>query len=443
MMRFNHSLKILWVAWIAMSAAFDCRAQSEYVLRCNEALNRCIIKDGFSAPVASRIYAYCNISMYEALCGFNRDCKSFGGRLSVLRKFQLPGLTNTDARLVAVGAFCYTAKHLVFSDRYINEYLQTEAGKVADSGKLRSNSLAYARQISDSIWAWAAKDGYPETRSMPRYEMRGADSCWQPTLPMFSYASEPYWGKIRSFTLDSASQFRPDAPLSFDTGSLSLFYKQAQELQAKSNTLTEEEKNTADFWNDNPMITDFQGHFSKVTKGITPGGHWIHIAAQTAVGNKLEPAKASYITALVAIAVADGFISCWEAKYHYETIRPVTYVRQYINKEWEPYIETPPFPEYPSGHSVISAAASYLLTRFFGDNFAFSDSNEIAPRSFSSFYEASYQAGMSRYYGGIHFMPAINNGRSEGMKIGEWVWKESGTDDNFISAEKPESPSRY
>ena len=121
----------------------------------------------------------------------------------------------------------------------------------------------------------------------------------------------------------------------------------------------------------------------------------------------------------------EGFISCWDEKYRSNRIRPETAIRKYVDPNWQPLLQTPPFPEYLSGHSVVSSASAVILTNFFGDNFSFTDSVEVtyglAPRKFTSFHQAAQEAAISRFYGGIHFMDAINNGLTQGTKVGEWV----------------------
>src|SRR5688500_6116951 len=114
----------------------------------------------------------------------------------------------------------------------------------------------------------------------------------------------------------------------------------------------------------------------------------------------------------------DGFISCWDEKYRSRLVRPETYINEYIDEDWVPLLQTPPFPEYTSGHSVISSASAVTLTKLFGENFSFLDSTEVEfglkARSFNSFKEASEEAALSRLYGGIHYRPAVEHGITEG-----------------------------
>ena len=129
--------------------------------------------------------------------------------------------------------------------------------------------------------------------------------------------------------------------------------------------------------------------------------------------------------ACLAITIADAFISCWDEKYRSNVIRPETYINKYIDPSWMPLLQTPPFPEYTSGHSVLSSASAIMLTKIFGDNFSFSDSTEvefgIPVRQFTSFKQAAQEAAISRFYGGIHYMPAIDNGYLEGTSLGKYM----------------------
>lgn len=136
-------------------------------------------------------------------------------------------------------------------------------------------------------------------------------------------------------------------------------------------------------------------------------------------------AATARVYAFVAISLADGFIACWDEKYRSNLVRPETFINTHIDPDWRPVLQTPPFPEHTSGHSVISSAAGEVLTALFGDNFAYTDSVELdyglPVRSFSSFREAYQEAAMSRLYGGIHYMPAISDGIEQGQKLGRFL----------------------
>ena len=122
---------------------------------------------------------------------------------------------------------------------------------------------------------------------------------------------------------------------------------------------------------------------------------------------------------------AHTFIACWQAKFAYNLLRPVTYIRQHIDPKWEPLLITPPFPEYPSGHSTQSGAAAGVLTAIFGEGFAFEDATHeddgLAPRAFASFHDAAKEAAISRLYGGIHYRAAIDRGLEQGACVAQFA----------------------
>jgi hypothetical protein len=238
-------------------------------------------------------------------------------------------------------------------------------------------------------------------------------------------AVEPYWFRIRPFVLDSCSQFKPQAPSAFSLEKDSPFYRQVMEVYQTSKTLTPEQKAIASFWDCNPFVMHQTGHVMYATKKISPGGHWMSIAAVAAKKARADLMQSVEAYTLVSLSLADGFISCWDEKYRSGVVRPETVINDHIDKDWQPLLQTPPFPEYPSGHSVISTAAAVVLTSLYGDAFAFTDSTEVAyglpSRHFRSFRAAAQEAAISRLYGGIHYMPAIKNGEEEGRQVGELV----------------------
>ncbi|MEZ4956318.1 MAG: vanadium-dependent haloperoxidase [Saprospiraceae bacterium] len=207
----------------------------------------------------------------------------------------------------------------------------------------------------------------------------------------------------------------------------SKFYQEAMDykVMAVEEAEKEERMAIAKFWDCNPYVSHHKGHVMFATKKITPGGHWIGISQIACKKDNADIMKSAKAYALTAISLADAFISCWDEKYRSELIRPETVINTYIDQEWAPILQTPPFPEYTSGHSVISASAATALTEVFGDNFSYTDSVEVEfgmpVRSFTSFRQASDEAAVSRLYGGIHYSPACFIGVEQGKKVGNHV----------------------
>ena len=154
------------------------------------------------------------------------------------------------------------------------------------------------------------------------------------------------------------------------------FYKEAYKVYVEGLQITDEQRAIANFWDCNPYKVNIDGHVMYATKKISPGGHWINITKLACVKSHADFAQSAEAYTCVAIAIADAFISCWDEKYRSNLIRPETYINQYIDQNWMPALQTPPFPEYTSAHSAISAAAAVVLTKMFGDNFSFTDSTE-------------------------------------------------------------------
>ena len=289
----------------------------------------------------------------------------------------------------------------------------------------QAEDLGADKKVSKSILEWASKDMYSQTRTYPKYSIIDEDRFWKPTPPDYMDGIEPHWPKIRTMVLDSSNQFPPKDPIPFNLKKGSPFHKQLIEVYEVTNSLTEEQTNIAKFWDCNPYVSHHKGHAMFATKKITPGGHWINIcriAAEKANSNDIESLR-TY--SLVSISLFDAFISCWDDKWKTIVVRPETVINEYIDEDWLPLLQTPPFPEYTSGHSVISRSAAIMLTEIYGDNFQFDDTSELEfglpVRSYNSFIQASEEAAISRLYGGIHYEMAITNGVSQGKKIGEFI----------------------
>jgi membrane-associated phospholipid phosphatase len=278
--------------------------------------------------------------------------------------------------------------------------------------------------VAATILARASKDGYKITRGMPKFSVLKETGIWQQTPPDYEEAIEPNWRYIKPMLLDSASQFKPARPPAFSMQPNSPYYKEVQELFAMSNTLTAEQKLIAKYWDDNPFVSEHKGHLTYATKKTTPVGHWMGIIAILSSQTKKDELETAKAFALASMAIFDGFISTWEEKFTSKTVRPVTVIREYLNSEWNPYLQTPPFPEYTSGHSVISAAAATVLSTVFGRNTSFTDTTELKylglKRTFSSIEAAANEVSMSRMYGGIHYRAAVENGQKQGREIGSY-----------------------
>jgi len=330
--------------------------------------------------------------------------------------------------LAAVQAAIKVGRALVFSEDKMDAFHTTVLNEYKAIGMpedVFQRSLDYGNAVAKHIMDWSGSDNYKQTRSFPKYTVDNDPATWKPTPPAYMDGVEPHWNKVRAFALDSAGQFKPVPPTPFSEEEESKFYKEAYEVYHTGRELSEEQKAIAMFWDCNPFVMNVKGHVMFATKKISPGGHWLAITHQACIKEKKSMSESAEAYALVSVALMDAFVSCWDEKYKSNLVRPETYINQHIDENWTPLLQTPPFPEYTSGHSMISNAAAVVLTDLFGENYSFTDSTELEfgmpPRSFDSFKGAAAEAAVSRLYGGIHYRPACEVGTVVGERIGEFV----------------------
>ncbi|MDO1512164.1 vanadium-dependent haloperoxidase [Maribacter confluentis] len=399
---------------------------AEFLHRAMKQVTDVIVHDIFSPPVTSRTYAYVSVAAYETLIQGNNNYTSLAGQLHDLEALPIKeNKIEYSPTLAAVHALLTTSKHFVLSEEKIDGFEKTLLEEFRTLGIPKTtydSSIAYGQQVAEHIIAWANKDNYKQIQSMSDYRVRNDVGSWKPTPPAYMKAIEPNWNKLRTFMIDSAQQFKPVPPPPFSTDTASTFYKDVVAVYEKVNTNTAEENEIANFWDCNPFKMNVRGHVMYATKKISPNGHWMNITSLTCKKSNASVLKSAEAYATVAVTLADAFISCWDEKYRSSVIRPETYINQHIDPNWLPVLQTPPFPEYTSGHSVVSSAAAIMLGKLFGETFEFSDNTEVEfglpVRNFGSFKQAAEEAAISRFYGGIHYMPAIVNGQEEGYAIG-------------------------
>jgi hypothetical protein len=401
----------------------------EFLHRGIKRLNDVVIYEIFSPPVASRIYGYASLSAYEALRWTDTSYPSLAAQLKGFPEMPVPDPGKKYVYTVsAIKALFDITLRLTFtkdSSRVTMEALLKELKDKGIDEETYARSVAFGEAVADAIWKRATSDNYKETRGMPRYTPSGQPGKWKNTPPDYLDAVEPFWTKMKPMVMDSSAQFRPVPPPPFDLNKGSAFYRELQEVIDSTRNLSEEQKNIARFWDDNAAAVTHVGHMMFANKKPSPGGHWMNITALACRKSGADILRSAQAYAMSAIAMYEAFISCWDEKYRSEYIRPVTAIHENLDKKWQPLLQTPPFPEYTSGHSVVSSSVATVLTRQFGDNFAFTDDYEMPyigiQRSFPSFIKASEEACISRLYGGIHFRSAIENGKTQGRSLGAFI----------------------
>jgi len=393
-------------------------------------LNDVVLYNNFSPVVASRNYAYANIAAYECIAAGDSNYKSLTGLIHHFPVMPKPATkTAPDFHLSALLAFVKVGNAVTFPEGVLMDYYDELKDHARDAGMSRTvlkASEAFSDSIAAAIMNWSKTDSYAQTRSAEKYTVKHEDGRWIPTPPAYNQGMEPHWCDIRTLMLDSSNQILPPPPPPYNMqDTSSKYYKEVMEVKTIGENLTDEQKHIAEFFDDNPFNLHVTGHVMYATKKFSPPGHWMNIVGIAAEKSKADFKKTVAAYTETAIALFDGFIACWKSKYTSNTIRPETVINKFIDPAWEPYLQTPPFPSYVSGHSVISAASAEIMSYHFGDHFSYTDTSSlefgIPSRSFSSFREAALEASWSRLYGGIHFRSDLEQGNLVGIRIGELI----------------------
>lgn len=429
---------LLFVGIMLLSACKETKAppstqsDAEYMHAAVKKLTDIIVVDIFSPPVASRVYVYPILAAYEAGKFVEPGAKSITDQLNGFENMISPEEgVDYDYTVAALAAFCATAPKVIFSVKEIEGFEQKMLGELKErnSEKVFNRSVAFGKKVADVIIKRMNQDNYNETRGMPRFEIKaGIPERWVPTPPDYLDGLEPHWSKMKTMVMDSAGAIRAEAPPAYSEDPNSQFWKELMEVYELNKNITDEQQNIAIFWDCNPFVSTQKGHLMLQDKKMTPGGHWLAICQQFLKKENIDLYNSLKAYALTSIALYEGFIGSWYEKYDIIRVRPETIISAKIDKEWHPYIQTPPFPAFTSAHSTISAAAAEVLTGLFGDNQAYTDTSEqeygLPVRSFTSFREAALEVSISRVYGGIHFRSDCDAGNRHGIKIGQLVLKE-------------------
>lgn len=380
----------------------------------------------YTPPVASRAFAYVGITGFEAVAGGTDDLQTLAGQVNGLTALPARDGTLPYDDGVVLQAALSTAVKTFFSNTgptgqramAAMERVLTEKTTADLPEDIAARSTALGVAIAQHVIDWSLTDGGAVVENMGfpyEYTLRQAPEAWVPTSKIVQQQKPllPDWGNNRTFAMPDGATCGLPPPPAYSLEPGSAFYEEAKEVYDTVKALTPEQRLIARFWSDDPMLSP------------TPPGHWISIAMQVQTATSAPLSEQVDLQARLGIALADAFIGCWNAKFEYDLLRPVTYIRATMDPKWEPLLITPPFPEYPSGHSTQSGAAAEVLTAFFGEDFAFEDATHLddgmEPRRFPSFWAAAQEAGMSRLYGGIHFRSAIDQGLEQGRCIGRHV----------------------
>jgi hypothetical protein len=392
------------------------------------AINMVMIHDVISPPVAGRYYAYTMLGAYQIVSQAN---KMVPPPATFINKFPVnlaEPVKDYDYRIAAIYCILETGK-IMLPSGYILEDDELTFLKALQKDKIPQEvidaSIVVAKAVAAQVIAFSKSDNYSKLSTRLRYTPKKGEQYWYPTPPAYLDAVEPNWKTIRPLVIDSCSQFTPVQAIPFSTDSTSAFYKLAKEVYDISKKPTDENLMKASFWDCNPFAVTTSGHMAIGFKKISPAGHWMNIASLVVKKANLSFDQSILVVTMESVTLMDAFISCWDEKYRSSRIRPETYINKYIDLRWKPLLQTPPFPEYTSGHAVASMASATMLTYLLGDNFHYTDDTEIpygvGPRNFTSFHQAAEEASISRLYGGIHYMDSILLGNKEGQDLATYI----------------------
>lgn len=424
-------------------------------------------------PIASRISAYASLALFEGYAADERSgLQSLAGQLNGLAELpRVPEGAAVDGAIVAA-----TAERIVLDSLFRDGFASTRttidslaaaqvdarvAAGVREVERVRS--VEHGTALGAALLAWAAADNFYSSRSLTwpppalreqwantatldqyvpqtlsgqsdfvstqnpnvRLDAESASekavfanrpkAAGATTLPSFNPVrpTEPYWGTLRTFVIKDGDECAAPPPPVYSEQPGSAFYAMGKQFYDSVKVLSAEQRRIALFWADNPVATG------------TPGFHWISLVNQMIAKRDLSAPEAAELFALTSLAIADAFIGCWKEKYRSMVVRPVTYVQRVFDKDYRTVIPTPPFPEYTSGHSVQSAAAVQVLIAQLGDTIAFVDSSQVdvgqPPRPFASFTAALEEVAWSRVFAGVHYLPAVLDGKVQGSCIGDRV----------------------
>lgn len=394
------------------------------------ALNSERYTEGFRPPVAARLYAYSGLAAWEAAVPvLNGNWTSLAARYKGL---QLPTPSpDTVYHLPSVLNGCYSTifqKFFVAAPRNIEQERGELEAKWAsrilsdvDSSTYLASS-DFGRRVALAVHEWSATDTIGHMGNLHNYDRNYTppvgDSLWQPCEDFPMPALLPHWGDSRTFVVNKTEFLAAPIPgFSFDPQSV--YYVQALEVYTMNTPLSPENQWVAEFWSD-----DFPG------LTFSSAGRWISISNQVIQAENTSPEKALETYLRVGLSLSDAAVACWDSKYHYNLLRPETYIRQAIKPDWRPIVHTPSFPAYPSGHAMFSAAAAEVLTQLYGPHFKLTDTSHKGrkefkgkPRHYHSFYEMAFENAASRIALGVHYRMDCDEGTRLGLAIGKEIAK--------------------
>ena len=374
---------------------------------------------GTGSQTTERCQAYCGIALYESVEPGMPAYQTLYGQLTDFPAMPAtePGkayhwAATANAALADMNRKLFpttSAANKIKMDSLENALQAIYSGET-DVETLQ-RSIAFGREVSTRVFTWAATDGSanvnppyvppPPTPAHPWY--------WIPTSPPPAPIVNPYAWQRRLLVPGVANGTALPPPPTYSTVAGSDFWNMAKDVYDKRNNATPDQQASAIYHRDVP--------------GYSPGGNFVSILSQTLskATPMLDVAALAY--AKIGIAQSDATIICFTDKYIFNLVRPVTYIKQFIDPAWTTFIAVPNHPEFPSGHATINSAATTMLADMFGANFQLTlhtyDYLGYPPRSYNSWEEMSIEMSNSRVFGGLHYQATQEKSRVQGKKVAQ------------------------
>jgi hypothetical protein len=373
-----------------------------------------LMKNGTGVPnhALGRHYAYAGIAAWESIAPgmpayvqLKNEWNGLTGlpQASHGKKYYWPA--NANAALAAINRSFFpnaSAADKLAIDSLENALNNQFLTKI--NATVLGNSAQFGKDVAVAVFNWSETDGSKTVH--PPFVVPVGDGLWKP-LQGQSPAT-PYWGVNRSIVKGSTNGTFLPAPPVYSTQQGSAFHNMAKGVFDASKAPTPEQSALAIFWRDVP--------------GATTPGHWLSILQQVLAHENASLAKGAVAYALTGAAINDAAIAVFKVKYHYNLVRPITYIRDVMGEgAYNSPIGTPAHPEYPSAHSSLSMAVASVLEKLFGSSGSFTDRTYdylgFAPRTYNSYPAIAEEAGQSRLYAGIHYQFSIDKGLWQGEKV--------------------------
>lgn len=393
----------------------------------NRKLLEISMEDIFNPPVASRVFCYPNLAAFEVY-SHKKNISPINQLYPNTIKTLVADTSQIDYSLAAVYAYLKISRQLVFSEHLVDSLKNIIDLKLENQDEaIISQTISYSEKVCADIISFIQNDNYEKVKSDDFYTLKNTDSSWVLTPPTYAQPLEPNWKNLRPLAIGSVDTLSYIKKPNFSKDKNSDFYKAALEVYQQSKS--SDQKATQEIalhWDCNPNEYNNKGHNTFFVHKISPPGHWVNITKILCKNNQANLEKTIKAYALVTVSIFDAMIACWHIKYTEELLRPVSYINRYVDPTWQPFIETPPFPEYTSGHSSVSGASSQVLSSLFRQT-KFTDDTEVEfglkERTFDNIIQAGEEASISRFYGGIHYKFGVDNGLAQGRKIGNLILK--------------------